>query len=377
KKEKQEAESQGERLRKEEEEKSRLKEIIRKREEMEAAKKKEMGELQKSEAQRFKEESEEALVEREAKTAEEEEQKSAKIKERLAEIQKKEELQRQKFLEQIRSQAPMPSRHEPEEEKIPAPPAFAGEATEMIRPVPEKRSSAEKLWTRVIVSIVILVVLAGIVTFAYWFFVIRKPTPKPLEPGVVYVPEIKFPPALVAIDFSKIIEVPTTKETTPQLDKALEEEFENDKLTRLIIKDLEKKAVPGLKDFFSLFNVRTPDWFSQKLNDEFTLVVYAKDKTNRLGIVGQIKESSEIVEKTRLWEDTMETDFVGLFDFLGKKPTPASPYFTKSEYTGRTVTVRCGVRSDDNFALCYSITGDYFIFASSIESMEKIISKLP
>ena len=353
---------------------------------MEEAKKKEVERLKQEELQKLKEETAKTIAEQETKFADEETAKKEKIKQKLAEIQEKEEGERKRFLEKIQTKVEVPAEEKPENQieespLVPQPPA----GPELIRPVSIKPSSAEKLWARFIATAVILVILAGIVTFGYWLFVIRKSAPKPSpsasplpSPTTPYTPtKITIPASLVVVDDNITIEIAEEKEIAEKLAPILKEDLEKDRLIRIIIKDLGRKQVLSLKDFLDFFNVKAPEEFSAKVSDEFTLVVYSKKEGtgNRLGWITKTTDKEQLSEVLRKWESTIEADSGDFFSFLGKKTETPSPYFNELKY--KENTIRCQTLSQDDLGLCYSITtGNYFILTSSLECMKKIIDKL-
>ena len=66
----------------------------------------------------------------------------------------------------------MKSKKEPV--KVPPKPKLS---PEMIRVVPKKPTARQKLWVRILIVSIILVLLAGVGTFWYWFFRVRSQTP--------------------------------------------------------------------------------------------------------------------------------------------------------------------------------------------------------
>ena len=87
-----------------------------------------------------------------------------------------------KRLKALKETAPVPSIEEtPEREPIslsfkrpkPAPVTPKQETPPFVRSLPKKLSLREKLWVRVLAFCLILVVLAGVVSFWYWYFEVR------------------------------------------------------------------------------------------------------------------------------------------------------------------------------------------------------------
>ncbi len=222
-----------------------------------------------------------------------------------------------------------------------------------------------------------MAILAAISTFWYWFLFIRKPPLPPSPPPqkeIIIVPEIAIPESLISVEIIRTFEITKSEETLIYLSQILKEDLGEDQFTRIIIKDLTKKKVPGLKEFLDTFQAKTPEDFYQKLSDEFTLFIYSQKEGNRLGLVTKIETKEGLPEILRFWEDIMETDLSNFFAFLGKDKPALKDYFTKTAY--HQGVIRCQTFTEEDFEACYLITDNYFIFTSSLESMKKTIDKL-
>ena len=326
------------------------------------------------------------------------ETKKSEIKKRLAEIQTREEEERKKFLERIQEERERKGEVvKPREVFEAPPPAEPTEPVEIFRPLPQRPSWFGRFWTRLLAFLLVLSVLAGVSLLIYWFFFVRQPPLPPTKwceseqrdilesewiserctPPPVVVPEIPIPPALISVDNILTFEINEPSEINIYLSQALQKTPETsaqDKITRIIIKDLQKKQVPGLEDFLTLFQAKTPEGFYQKLNKDFNLFIYAQKEGNRLGLITKIEDKTGLIEMLRLWEDTMETDLTKLFAFLGKDKPAVKDYFARTEYRG--ASIRCQTYTLEDFGSCYSIVGDYFIFTSSLASMKKTIDRV-
>ncbi|MCJ7787052.1 hypothetical protein MUP06_02510, partial [Patescibacteria group bacterium] len=346
------------------------------REGEEKAKRKEMERLKLEEEQRLGKTRAKFWAEREIKETEKEKLVKENLKERLSEIQKREEAERKKFLERVQGE-----KKEIKEALKIEEPSVPFQPTEIFRPLPQKPSLREKFWARFIIFFVILAVLAAIFTFWYWFLYIRKPplppSPPSPPPEIIIVPEIAIPETLISVEAIRTFEITKSEETLIHLSQILKEDLGEGQLTRIIIKDLTKKKVPGLKEFFDTFQVKTPEDFYSKLleTDEFTLFIYSQKEGNRLGLVTKIETKEGLPEILRFWEDTMETDSASFFTFLGKEKPALIDYFIRTTYQQRVI--RCQTFTEEDFGACYLITDNYFIFTSSLESMKKTIDRLP
>jgi len=224
------------------------------------------------------------------------------------------------------------------------------------------------------------VVLAGIFTFWYWFLFIRKapaPSAPPAPPPeIIVVPEITIPESPISVEAIRTIEITKSEEILIHLTQIFKEDLTESQFTRIIIKDLTNKKVLGLKEFFDTFQVKTPEDFYSKLkNDEFNLLIYPQKEGKRLVLITKIETKEGLPEILRFWEDTMEMDLASFFTFLGKEKPALKDYFARISY--RQKTIRCQTFTEEDFGVCYLIQNDYLIFTTSLESMKKIIDRLP
>ena len=246
------------------------------------------------------------------------------------------------------------------------------------KPPPERPKPSLKILIRGIILAFFLILLSG---FLYWFFWVRKPIKEPFIPPVEEVvppveevtkePEIIIPPALIPVETSKTLEISALEEIPQLLSTFLEKTFPENQFTRILIKDTKKNKILGLKDFFAAFEVKTPDNFSEKLNNDFTLFIFSSQGVNRLGFITKIEEKENLVDLTLSWEPTMEKDTEKLFEVLGKGGPALSSSFKTSSY--QEISFRFLTISREDFGICYALFNNYFIFTSSFESIKKTI----
>jgi len=199
----------AEELRKEREreEKARQEAEARKKAEEEA--KKRIQELKRLRAKRAG--LAEAVVAEEEKKKEEQKE---EFREKLKEVQQREEEERKKFLERVAAKAeekkpevvpplrPTPPPTPPPEPPPSAPPKISPKkpgikfpkipkppAPKISGVFPEKPSVMNKIWVRVIISLLIFTILAAVATFWYWYLVVREE--KVLEPQKEIPPVIE------------------------------------------------------------------------------------------------------------------------------------------------------------------------------------------
>ncbi len=258
---------------------------------------------------------------------------------------------------------------------------------------PKKPSPYQKILARAIVVIIFLFISS----FFYWFFAVRKVEVPPEEaknpPVQELIPEKKeavISLSIIPVNATSTLEISGQEEVATSIAQLLTEKNEADSLTRILIKDTKENKILGLKEFFQAFQVKTPDGFFDKLDNDFTLFIYSgtqaatkgeeedlsssPKETNRLGFVVKVKTKEGLADLLNSWEGTMEKDSEGLFKVLGKEGPALASHFKETNF--EETTFRFLTISKADFGICYALSGDYFIFATSFEGMEKAIEKI-
>lgn len=300
-------------------------------------------------------------------------------------------------------------------------PSFVSREKEIVRILPRRPTIRERLWFRVILVCILVVMLTGLATFWYWYFAVQpKPTPfvcssdSDCEPGQICSPQgvcvnappieecktdadcpvgqicgpdkkcikkeekIVIPTPLFQADRERTLTISSLEEIKSLLSQIIEEWQEAGIFTRLIIEDKSEKKVVGLKEFFSALFVRMPEEFYEKLDNEFTLFMYSQTQGNRIGFVTKIKDYTGLEDMLRKEEPKLEQDLEPLFVLMGKKGSAVVPYFRDAinvpGYSGPNF--RYKTLTKDDLGIVYLASGDYFIFTSSWKSMEEVAKKL-
>jgi len=290
----------------------------------------------------------------------------------MKEMQTKEEETRKRFLERIEGKegesptdkTPLPITPKGETEQSPPSP-------DTLRPLPAKPSPKEKVWIRVLIGAIIFTFLAVGLTFAYWFLAIREPAPPPQAPAPppVEEPAVIIPSSLISSERTETLEIGTPEEIPEALSQLLKKDFEKEKLTRVLIKNQKENKILGIKEFFEAFQVKTPEGFYDKLNNDFTLFIYSLEGKNNLGFVAKIEQKQNLANLLEIWEETMEEDTENLFSALGKEKPALASSFKQTTY--EDITIRYQTFSKEDFGICYSLLDDYLIFTTSFESIKK------
>ncbi len=293
---------------------------------------------------------------------------------------------------------------------------------EIIRVLPRKPSSGARLWFRIVIVFVVIVILFGLATFWYWFFVVKKQSPiiitcandsdcaadqvcgpegacinappiaecfrdadcatdqvcGPEGNCVEKPPENAVPTALFLVDSVRTLEISSPEELRSLLSQTLNEWQNEGQFTRLVIKNSKNDTILGLKEFFEGLLMRAPEGFYQKVNNDFTLFIYSQTQGNRLGFVTKIKNYEGLENLLRNQEPTIENDFQDFFALMGKEGAAVVPYFRDAlnvqGYTGPSF--RYQTINNQDLGILYLTSGDYFLFTSSWKSMEEAIKRL-
>ena len=299
----------------------------------------------------------------------------------LKETQMKEEELRKRFLARIEARAEGI-------EEIPAPPPLKPtppvvkevKTSEITQTFLKKPGFGQKIWIRIILSLLALSILALAATFSYWYFIVREkpPTEEPkITTPVNPVPEQKeliIPPPLFYLENSQTLKTPQTSEVPFLLFQALQGKTTPGSLTRILLEDTENVKILGLKESFDSFGIIPPENFYSKLSDNATLFIYSQEEGNRLGLAVKTNDRAGLTSIMTSWEETMEENLKGLFELLGKDAPALYSYFRDAQY--QETNFRFQTFSRQDVGIVYAIFDDYFVLTTSWKSMEKVLDKL-
>ena len=287
--------------------------------------------------------------------------------------------------------------------------------------LPPKPNPKIKFWIRIIIFVVSLIILSGVATFWYWFFVIRNQLPEVIvcssnsdcKPGqicneegsCVNAPQQKkcsnnsdckfgqicisgscikkqskniIPQPLFSVDKTEVLKFSNFDEIKSLLKQSLQEWQDKNQFRRIVFRNSKDNTIIGLKKFFESLLIRVPDSFYQKIDDNFTLFIYSQEQGNRIGFVAKIKNYNGLEDMLRAEEPKMKNDFQTLISLIGKENVGMSPYFRNAStvrgYNGPNFRYRTLNRQD--LGILYLTSGNYFLFTSSWKSMEDVIKRL-
>lgn len=239
----------------------------------------------------------------------------------------------------------------------------------------KKPSPSKKVLVRGIICAVLLLILGSLL----WFFVLKKPVEEevilPAEEEIipeeiVEKPEISIPPSLISVTGTKVSEISQNGEIPEVIGQLMAEELPPGTFTRIVIKNTSENRLSSLEDLSQVFQIEVPEEIFQKLEPDYTLILYSQEQGKRVVFIIKIKEEEGLTELLKDWEPKLEKGI----SISGQEIPALVSYFKAANYQG--ATFRYQTFSRDDFGICYSIFNDYFILTSSGESMLKIIDKL-
>ena len=291
---------------------------------------------------------------------------------------------------------------------------------EIIRVVPKKPSIREKLWLRISVFSLVLIFLAGISTFWYWYLVINKhsPLPAPVSECVsdadcpeglicsaegvcVSVPASKcvsdadcpegqicgsegickktaeIPVSLFPIENIRTLTISASEELPSLLKQVVLEWQSQDTFRRIVIK--KNNQILSLREIFDALQIRVSENLYQKLSGSFTLFSYSQIEGNRIGFAAEVVDKNGLSNLLTSQESTIKDDFKTFFTLMEEESTfTPYPYFRDADkvrgYTGPNFRFQTLTKKD--LGICYLVSDYYFVFAGSWKSMEKTAEAL-
>ena len=149
---------------------------------------------------------------------------------------------------------------------------------------------------------------------------------------------------------------------------------------RLLIKDKNSNTYIGLRQVFDIFKIKPPSSLLDNLNSNATIFLYTNRGQNRFGFIAQTSNAGNVAQIMKGWENTIEQDAGGLFNFLGKQQPAKTPGNLQSGTAGnQQISYRYTFFQPEsaNLGICYAVYKNYFIFTSSVDSLSQIFNQLP
>ena len=283
------------------------------------------------------------------------------------------EIEAQRERERITALKPEKIKKRVEEKVLPEIPARKKEEIkEALAPrVSRKLSPFKKIFIRGIIVLFVFFFFG----FLVWSFWLKKPPTEefiPLvEEEIEERPEVSFPPSLIPVEETKILEVSKNEEIPAIFNQLMAEEMKEGTFLRVLIKKVPENQLVSLKDLASAFQITAPEEIYQKLESDFTLAIYFQEEGKRIALVAKIREKEDIDELLKNLETKVSKE--GVF-VSGEKVPTLIPYFKTSTFRG--INFRYLTISEQDLGICYTHLDDYFLLTTSFESIQKLIDKI-
>ena len=247
-------------------------------------------------------------------------------------------------------------------------------------PVPHAPAKEQKLWARILA---VCLISAGSVALSalLWYWAIK--TPKIVTDIVIQeievikvVPEVE--PAFSFFSYGQFQDISITREEeiSVYLKQHLANDYENDQLIKVSIRDYRDKINPQyitLKSFFEALKINPPrEMYDKIIDEDFNLFIYSGEQ-NDIGFAFPVMEDS-MTELLGIvlanWDETMDRDLTNFYSLVnprgGEIAVPSTVY--------RRANIRCrGFRSAHH--VCFTPLDDILIITTSLESAKAVVDR--
>jgi hypothetical protein len=377
-----------------EEEKAELMEGIKKKEQEDALQKQRLEEKKIRQEKEEQERKEKEGLERKEREQKELEQKERERKEQEEQERREQERKEQEKIEALKGQKEEKEKKGQKEGKLEQETIERSEIMgtksekqedERMLLLPKPLSSTEKVLIRIGITALLTLVIAGIILFFYWYFCVRNSDVdfflrpqgvEEIQENIADFEEITPPLSLFPIETVLTLEIENLESLQQFFSGFLEQNFEEKKFSRVLIKDLSNNTFLDIENFFNGFQINPPENFYDKIAKDFTLFVYnSGEQEIRIGFVVKIDDKQGFSDLMKSWEPLMEEDFEGLFVFTGKQGPALTPDF-RDAVCCEGKTIRYQTFSEEDLGICYSVFDDFFVFSGSWESIEQAINNI-
>lgn len=294
---------------------------------------------------------------------------------KFSEMQKREEVERQKFISRVKGEnVPLPEivKSEPKEEDVKI-------------NVPQKPPRSEKVLIRIIVVLALVAILATISLL--WYRTVKNGGTAPaevireVETEEVFVPEIVAPVSLFNYDLFEYPLITRPNEFSTHLLQYMSMETEEEALVKIMFRDQRDRRNPTFmtaRSFLNTFSIAMPSPFGDRVDQEsLNVFIHSRDESNEVGFAVIIDDAEGFTGMMREWEDNAARDVNQFLSLLGKETQTESQIFTP--LTHRQNVIRCLDYQNDS-EVCYSTIRDsltdIFVFATSSDTVRALIDSL-
>lgn len=299
-----------------------------------------------------------------------------------------EELVTEKAVEPIPAPPPSPPQHPPAPVNLPIEKEEVKPAKKPVKkPVyrkpiyqPDfiKAIRSKKRLKFLVILIIIFLVLFGIGSFFYWQGKKQPSPPKPVtenqqpekpkpSESLIAAEEIKTP---FLIGKGSLLELLKKEAGTDQPASTFK---------RIAVLKNEKEFL-SLNEVLQELEITPPPYVLTELKENYNLVLYSSQNGKKhLGLITEVKNSTNLKEQLRFWEETMVNDLRNIF--LTTPGQPAASKFQDNIYpptaeAGKQAAIRYINFPEPDLTIDYAIMGSFFVLTTSKESMYKIIDRI-
>jgi len=238
---------------------------------------------------------------------------------------------------------------------------------------------------RILIIAILALVIAGIITFWYWYARIREDSSPPPIPPVTpdlstTTPAMSPPPDLVSATDTIPIEIESTEQALAFVAQIfLNQNLPENKFTRILIKDTKENEYLGIRELFPSLKLSPPQTLYSQIDNQATFYVFSTENYNILGFAAESSSGvskGEIETIMKSWEKTLLQEIKNLGSSLGVKNIIASADFQETDYKNHKLRYLTLVPAPDCYGACYSVIDNLLIFGTCCNPITEILNGL-
>jgi len=271
--------------------------------------------------------------------------------------------------EPISTPKPAPPTPSPKPKPLPA---VAPTRTKAKKP---KQGMGIKKILRILAIIILIALIVFIGGFIYWKINQTKST-TPQPPTQQTNNEFQPSTSLIPVNETKIIKL---ENNISLLNSLINEPTSLTPKTIQRIVPIKTTAdgknleALSLSDLIKELNISVYPYVLSEFKNNYTLFLYAQNAEKRLGIIIEIKNTTNLNEQLKFWEKTMFEDLKNIF--LNKNPqSPLTKNFLDNKY--KDTAIRFINFPSPDLTIDYAIINNLFLLSTSKELMYETIDRL-
>ncbi len=228
----------------------------------------------------------------------------------------------------------------------------------ILPPVPpaENKPSFSFPYKKIIVRGIIILISLALLGFGFWFWQSKKPAEKKITPpSQTETPppqtELFLPPSLILTKDTKLISISNNEEIPVALEQLVKTEIPIGSFSRVAIKNSAENRWVYFNDLISIFKISSSPEISEKLDPDFTLLLFSQKEGGRTALVAKTTDSQGLINLLKNWGNFKVARSQGI----------SFKYLTLAK---------------NDLGIVYLVLDNYFVLTNSFESMEKVINEL-